>query len=151
MAYKQPIFLKVMTNADFAGPAYLLLLLLLFSAMLSPYPLFLIVTGLLVALVMWKQNIFGFSKVNATELTLIIFADGWVRLESKYGEGLDGFLSDQQWATQSVAILRFEHGRGSRKLVVLSRQQSANDFRCLSVKLRQNFYDRTESKLISGV
>jgi hypothetical protein len=151
MPYRQPIVLKVMTDAGFAGPARLLLLLVLFSALLSPYPLILIVAGLLLALVMWNQNILGFSKVNATELTLIIFPDGLVRLESRFGEGLDGFLGDQQWATHTVAILRFEHGSGSRKLVVLSRQQKADDFRRLTVKLRQKFYNRTESKQISGV
>ena len=141
-----------MTDSDFAGPARLLLLLVLLSALLSPYPFLLIIAGLIVPLVMWKLNILGFSKVNDTELTLIIFPDGLLRLESTDGERLDGFLDSQQWATQSIAILRFEHVTGNRLLVVFSRQQQkAEDFRRLTVMLRQSFYDRTESKLISGV
>jgi hypothetical protein len=152
MPYKQPIELKVMTNSDFSGPARLLLLLVLLSALLSPYPFLLIIAGLIVPLVMWKLNILGFSKVNDTELTLIIFPDGLLRLESTDGERLDGFLDSQQWATQSFAILRFEQETGNRLLVVFSRQQQkTEDFRRLTVMLRQGFYDRTESKLISGV
>jgi hypothetical protein len=152
MPYKQPIVLKVMTDSDFAGPARLLLLLVLLSALLSPFPFLLIIAGLIVPLVMWKLNILGFSKVNDTELTLIIFPDGLLRLESTDGERLDGFLDSQQWATQSFAILRFEQETGNRLLVVFSRQQQkTEDFRRLTVMLRQSFYDRTESKLISGV
>ena len=141
MPYKQSIELKVMTNSDFASPARLLMLLVLLSALLSPYPFLLVFAGLIVPLVMWKLNILGFSKVNDTELTLIIFPDGLLRLESTDGERLDGFLDSQQWATQSIAILRFEHVTGNRLLVVFSRQQQkAEDFRRLTVMLRQSFY-----------
>jgi hypothetical protein len=151
MPYKQPIKLKVMTDSDFAGPARLLLLLVLLSASLSPYPFLLIVAVLFVPLVMWKLNILGFSKVNDAELTLIIFPDGLLRLESTDGKRLDGFLDSQQWATQTFAVLRFKHVTGNRLLVVFSRQQQkTEDFRRLTVMLRQGFYDRTESKLISG-
>jgi len=152
MPYKQPIELKVMTDLDFAGPARLLLLLVLLSALLSPYPLILIVVGLLVSLVMWKLNILGVSKANDCELTLVIFPDGLLRLTSTDGERLDGFLDGQQWSTQTVAILRFEHETGNRNLVVLSRQQQrTKDFRRLTVMLRQCFYKRTELRLVSGV
>ena len=57
MPYKQSIELKVMTNSDFAGPARLLMSLVLLSALLSPYPFLLIVAILFVSLVMWKLNI----------------------------------------------------------------------------------------------
>ena len=152
MPYKQSIKLKVMTNSDFAGPARLLMLLVLLSALLSPYPFLLIVAVLFVSLVLWKLNVLGFSNVNVAELTLIIFPDGLLRLESTGGERLDGFLDSQQWATQTIAILRFEHETGNRSLVVLSgQQQKTEDFRRLTVMLRQSFYNRTESKLMPGV
>jgi hypothetical protein len=125
----------------------LLMLLAVLAALLSPQPVLMTAFTVLILSTGWGIFTFGFSKVNKSELILIIFADGRVELESVHEDTIEVFLDGQQWCTHQAAVLRVADGDSLRRLVILSvQQQNADDFRRLNMWLRQNFFNQKVRK-----
>jgi hypothetical protein len=140
MSYNRPIKLTVANRRDFVIPVGLLMLLAVLAVLLSSQPALLTV---LIFATGWSIFTLGFSKVNESNLILIIFADGRVGLEFSDKDTIEGFLDGQQWCTHQVAVLRVADGDSLRRLVIRSaRQQNADDFRRLNMWLRQNFFNQ---------
>jgi len=137
---------------DFFLPLCLLQLLVVFAALLSPYPVLLALLAIVSFGAGWAVHILDLAKINNVKLTSVIFADGRVQLESN-GERISaGILDGQQWCTSRLAVLRITDGDMTRKLVILSaRQREAGDFRRLNVWLRHGLYDKAgATQLLSG-
>ncbi len=146
MSYNNPIRLTVASRRDFVIPVGLLMLLALLAALLSSQPALLVV---LIFVIGWGIFTLSFSKVSEAKLTLVIFADGWVGLESAHKDTIEGFLDGQQWCTHRVAVLRIDDGDSLRRLVILSaRQQNADDFRRLNMWLRQELFSNTRTRQV---
>ncbi|MFC1776329.1 hypothetical protein ACFL3I_03180 [Pseudomonadota bacterium] len=152
MSYNKPTRLIVANRRDFVLWVGLLMLLAVLSALLSSQPVLLIVLTILIFVTGWGISTLDFSKVTAAKLTLVIFADGRVSLESTNGDTIEGFLDAQQWCTHRVAVLRVAIEGTTRRLVIVSaQQQNADDFRRLNMWLRQDFCSDTRDKQVSGI
>jgi hypothetical protein len=152
MPSKRPIRLEVSNKTDFFLPVCLLQLLVVFAALLSSYPVLLALLAIVSFGAGWAVHISGLAKTNTVKLTLVIFADGRVQLESS-GERISaGVLDGQQWCTHQLAVLRITDGETTRKLPVLSaRQREAGDFRRLNMWLRHGLCDKAgATRLLSG-
>jgi len=150
MPYNRPITLKVAHRKDFIIPIGLLFALIVVSAVLSPQPVLLTMSVLILFGAGWLLYILEFYKVNDVKLISVMLPDGRVRLESDQEPEIGGFLSGQQWCTQRVAVLRLT-ARGKQKyLVVLSAQQKTDEFRRMEVWLRQKFRNNIGEKPVSG-
>ena len=91
------------------------------------------------------------SHVNRDQLTLIIFPDGRVRLESMLEDTIEGCLETRQWCTRHAAVIRIISGRETYRLVALSiQQEKPENFRRLNMWLRQNFYPDARGEPASG-
>jgi hypothetical protein len=129
----------------------ILLILAAVSSMLSSYP------GLALLLVMmvfgfdFMTSTLGLFKTTKNKLTLVIFADGQVRLKSDSKIKIEGFLGSQHWCTRHAVVLTVLIGGKAQKLVVLSAlQKNKNDYRRLMMWLRQDIYRDTEGVQVSG-
>jgi len=147
MPGKRPIRLTVSNKNDFFLPVCLLQLLVVFAALLTPHAVLLALLAIVLCGAGWAIHILDSSKTNSEKLTLVIFTDGRVQLESNWERISEGVLDGQQWYTSLFAVLRITTGGTTRKLIILSaRQREAGDFRRLSMWLRQGLCDNTESK-----
>ena len=146
MPHNRPLILKVANRKDFTLLTFILFILVMVSAALSPQAVLLIFLGLVVfgAYTLWISNI------NDVKLMSVIFPDGQIRLGSDLEPEIEGFLSGQQWCTHHFAILRYITGGKCRYLVLLSAQQNADDYRRLNVWLRQDFCNDTANKKVSA-
>jgi hypothetical protein len=152
MLHDTPLILKVANKKDFVSPLRLLFLLVILSAVLSPQPLLLILLTILFFGAEGVTRILGFYKVNIVELTLILYPDGRMSLESDRKDIIGGFLEGQQWCTHQLAVLRMSKGATVRNLVILSaQQQTTDDFRRLNMWLRQDLFGRVKNKKISAI
>ena len=150
MLLNRPVKLRVSNTNDFVLPVGLLNLLLVIAALISPYPVVLTLAVIAFAGMGWRASILEFSKSNNVKLTLVIFPDGRVRLESDQVDTIEGFLDGQQWSTSWFAVLRVVDGDRVRKLLIRSsHQQAKDDFRRLNMWLRQglNFSTRVKQVL----
>ena len=78
------------------------------------------------------------SQVSGRQLTLIIFADGTLRLESGTEGRIAGYLDSNHWCTRHMAVIRVVSGGRHYHLLALSAQQEEPDnFRRLNLRLRQ--------------
>ena len=151
MLLDTPLKLRVANQSDFAIAACLCSLLILLAALLSPQPVLMSILVILVCVAGWGAYILYFSKVNSGKLTLVVFSDGQIRLESKRKDPVGGVLKGQQWCTYQFAILRVSVGDKARSLLVLSAQQrQKDDFRRLNMWLRQGVGNGAERKRASG-
>lgn len=149
MLPNRPVNLRASNTNDFLLPVGLLNLLLVIAALISPYPVVLTLAVIVIAGIGWRIAILEFSKSNNVKLTLVIFPDGRVRLESDQADTIEGFLDDQQWSTNLFAVLRVVDGDRICKLVIRSgHQQSKDDFRRLNMWLRQDLYTSTWTKQV---
>ena len=149
MSYNGPIKLAVANRQDFSIPMGLLMLLAVLAALLSPQPALLVVLILATGLGIFTL---GFSKVNDSKLTLVIFEDGHAGIESAHKDTIEGFLGGQQWCTHHVAVLCVADGVSKRRLVILSAQQrEADEFRRLNMWLRQDICCDTREKQVSRI
>ena len=137
MVEKESLTLKIAGRKDFAGLNRILFLLVAISAALSPLPVYLTIFTVLLVGAGWIARTLCFSKVNDVELTLVIFAGGQVRLSSNCGDIVEGFLDGQQWCTHRIAVLRITTESKTQNLIVLSGQQTPDEYRRLKVWLRQ--------------
>ncbi len=137
MVNKSTLTLRIAGQKDFAVLNRILFLLVILSALLSPQPILLTIFVVLMTGAGWASGILCFSKVNIVELTLVIFADGRIRLSSGCGNIVEGFLDGQQWCTRRIAVLKVATGSKTQNLIVFSGQQSPDVFRRLNVWLRQ--------------
>ena len=139
MLLNRPVILRISNTNDFLLPVSLLNLLLVIAALISPYPVVLTLAVIVFAGIGWRVSILELSKSNKVKLTLVIFPDGRVRLESDQADTIEGFLDGQQWSTSWLAVLRVVDGDSIRKLLIRSdHQQSKDDFRRLNMWLRQD-------------
>jgi hypothetical protein len=151
MPYSRPLTLKVANRKDFTILIGILFVLSLVSALLSPQPVLLTIFVLLIFGVGWLTDILYISNINDVKLILVIFPDGRARLEADQELKSEGILSGQQWCTRRVAILQYiAHGK-RHHLVLLSTQQSVDEFRRLKVWLRQDFCRDGGAKPVSGI
>ena len=137
MLHNRPIRLNVSSSKEFAVPVFILGLLALLAALLSPKPL--LMTLILILISGAMRCVFLLTKKDSSdvEMTSVIFPDGRVRLESNQELTAEGFLDGQQWCTGNLAVLRIVIGGSVSRLVIQSRQQrTADDFRRLMVRLR---------------
>ena len=137
MAEKESLTLKIAGKSDFAVLNRILFLLAVIAAALSPQPVLLTIFVLLLTGAGWVSRILCFSKVNDVELTLVIFAGGRIKLSSNCGDIDVGFLDGQQWCTRRIAVLRIATESKTQNLIVLSGQQTPDEYRRLKVWLRQ--------------
>ena len=132
-------------------PVFLSCLLLVVAALLSPYPMSLTLAAILFSGAMSISYILGISKSNNFKLTSVIFTHGKVRLESNGKEKDAGSLVGQQWCTRWFAILRVSTGNTVRNMIILSlQQQEADDYRRLTVWLRQDLFNSTRAGRVWG-
>ena len=149
MLRNRPVILRVSNTNDFVLPVGLLNLLLVIAALISPYPVVLTLAVIVFASIGWRASILEFSKSNNVKLTLVIFPDGRVRLESDQVDTIEGFLDGQQWSTSWFAVLRVVDGDRVRKLLIRSsHQQAKDDFRRLNMWLRQGLNISTRVKQV---
>ena len=138
MLHNKPLKLSVANKGDFVVTACISSLLVLLAALLSPQPLLMSIFVILVCVAGWGTYILNFSKVKSEILTLVVFSDGQIRLESNCKDTVGGFLEGQQWCSYQFAILRVSVGDTTSNLLVLSaRQKRVDDFRRLNMWLRQ--------------
>jgi len=151
MLLNRPVILRISNTKDFLLPVSLLNLLLVIAALTSPYPVVLTLAVIVFAGIGWRASILELSKSNKVKLTLVIFPDGRVRLESDQADTIEGFLEGQQWSTSWLAVLRIVDGDSIRKLLIRSdHQQSKDDFRRLNMWLRQGLYTSAWTKQVLG-
>lgn len=125
-------------------PVGLLSVLLVIAALISPYPVVLSLVVIASVGVGWTATILKFSKSTKVKLTLVIFPDGRVRLESDQSDTIEGFLDGQQWSTSWISVLRVVDGGRVRKLLIRSSCQRPKDnFRRLNMWLRQGLNSST--------
>lgn len=151
MPFNRPLTLEVANRKDFTILIGILFVLSVVSSLLSPQPVLLTISVLLVFGAGWLVGILDFSKVNEVKLILIISPDGRVRLESDQKLKTEGILSGQQWCTHHVAILRYTARGKQQNLVLLSMQQNVDEFRRLKVWLRQDFCSDIGAKPVPGI
>lgn len=151
MRIEQVLTLKVASREDFILPVFTVALLSVFSALLSPQPVLLVMLVLLVFATNRALRTLDLFKINNVKLTLVIFSDGRVKLKSEREDMIAGILDGQQWCTRHVAVLRISDRQGGvQKLVILStQQQSADVFRHLNMWLRQDFCKDTQDRQVS--
>jgi len=137
MPHNRSLTLAVASKQNTAMPVRMLFLLALLSALLGPQPVISTAVVIVVAGVGWIIRILCISNVTEVELYLVLFADGRVSLGSNGEDAVEGFLAGQQWCTQRVAVLRVAIAGKVQNLLVLSRQQGAEEYRRLNVWLRQ--------------
>jgi len=137
MADKRSLTLQIAHGKDFAILNRILLLLVLLAAALSPQPLALTLLVFLIAGMGFAVRTLWLPNVYHVRLMRIMFADGQIKLLTKSGGTVTGYLDGQQWYTQHVAVLKVATGDKTRSLIILSGQQHADDFRRLKVWLRQ--------------
>ena len=101
--------------------------------------------------------ILDFSKLSARDheiggqLTLIIFDDGAVRLESPTKGRIEGYLGSNHWCTRHLAVISLVISGRVHHLVALSLQQEKpENFRRLNMWLRQKLYPGAGDKSASG-
>ena len=136
---------------DLFPPVFLLSLLIVIAALLSPYPILLTFGAILFAGTTWISHILNKSKSNTFKLTSVIFSDAKVRLEFNGKEKVAGSLVGQQWCTRWFAILRVSNGNTVRNMIILSsQQQEADDYRRLTVWLRQDLFNSTRAGRVLG-
>ena len=151
MPHNRPLTLRVANKADFAVVVRVLGLLALLASLLSPRPILMSIAIILLFGAGWVANILGFFKINEKKWTLLVFSDGQLRLESNGKDSVGGFFEGQQWCTHWFAILRTRVGGTTRKLLILSTQQSDDDFRRLNMWLRQDFCSGNRGNRVSDV
>ena len=151
MHHNRPIRLRVAGRRILFLPVFLSCLLLVVAALLSPYPMSLTVAAILLSGAVGISYILKFSKANNFKLTSVIFTDGKVRLESNGKEKDAGSLVGQQWCSRWFAILRVSNGNTVRNMIILSsQQQEADDYRRLTVWLRQDLFSSTRAGRVLG-
>lgn len=152
MLLNQPLKLKVSDSEDFILYYRLLNLLVIFAALLSPYPMLLTLVAGLFSGVAWLVRTLKKSKTNNVELISVISADGRVQLESNREEIFKGFFDGQQWCIHRLAVLQISNGETTRRLIIRSSQQKgADDFRRLNMWLRQGLCDNTKARQVLEV
>ena len=140
MPHNRPLRLKLASKKDFATAIRVLYGLIAVAVVLSPQPVVLTLSLLLFFGMAWIGRILGLYNVPNTNMTLIIFPDGHVRLKSDCEDKIEGFLVGQQWCINRLAVLRINNGGTIKKLLILSAQQhSQDDYRRLNMWLRQDF------------
>ena len=151
MHHNGPVRLRVAGIRILFLPVFLTSLLLVVAALLSPYPMSLTLGAILFSGAMCISYILKISKANNFKLTSVIFTDGKVRLESNGKEKDAGSLVGQQWCTRWFAILRVSNGNTVRTMIILSsQQQEADDYRRLTVWLRQDLFSSTRAGRVLG-
>ena len=138
MPHNERLKLSVATAGDLLLPAALFFLLVVLSAWLSPQLVYLLFSLAMLLMAGWGACILGLFKVSGPKLISIIFPDGQVRLESANEDTIGGYVDGQQWCTGWFAILHINIHGTTRTLLVLSAQQSDEDYRRLITWLRYN-------------
>jgi hypothetical protein len=148
MALNTALKFKVANHRDFVPLGWLLLLLVLIAAVLSPQALILLSLLLVLfgsACLRYKPTL---SKVTEEQLTLIIYPEGDVRLESDHRSSIEGFLEGQQWRTRHITILRCVMAGKLKHHVLWSAHQHADDYRRLAVWIKYRFCSDTEKSIV---
>lgn len=148
MPLNRSITLKVSPSREFGVSMCILELLLVVAALISPYP---VILTLSCVLLFAAERAAKFSNLKSGQLTSVIFADGRVRLKSNQREIIEGTLEGRQWCTRWLVILRMSNaGNNPHRLLVLTTHgQGKDDLRRLKVWLRQDLFNNTVTK--SGV
>lgn len=150
MSHKGPINLKVVSGEHYVYAMRVLVVLGIASACVNTQLLFAAVLLIIFLKMEWVAGTLGFFKVSDSKLTLIIFPDGKLRLESNENI-IEGNLGSQQWCTNHVAIIQLIDGVETRSLVILSAQQkNQEDFRRFNMWIRQDFCHDAKGVLVSG-
>ena len=137
MTARTQLTLRVAGKKDFAVLNRLLLLLALLAAALSPQPFAL---TLLVAMFIGAGcflRTLNSHNVHDVKLMQINIADNRIKLHSNCGNSGGAYLHKQYWCTRWFTVLRVSIAGNTQNQIILSGQQSAEDFRCLNVWLRQ--------------
>ena len=150
MSHKQQIKLNILTRKHWLFAVRVLLLLAIISASVNSQFAFAMALLVIVVKLEWIADRLSFFKVSESKLTLIIFPDGEVRLESNENT-IEVFLGRQQWFTNHVAVIQVIDGGKARNLFVLSTQQeNQQDFRRFNMWIRQDFYRDATGVQVSG-
>jgi hypothetical protein len=151
MPSNSPIILDILPSGVWAFVISVFLFLTAMSLVQASHPglalaLFLIALGFVRI-----SSILGLFEIKKGKLTLVIFADGQLRLSFANKIKIEGFLGPQQWCTSHAAVLKVFIGGKARNLVVFSAlQKNKNDYRRLMMWLRQDIYRDTEGVQVSG-
>jgi len=139
MPHNRPVTLKVASRRDFAIPLFVVFVLGIVSALLSPQPALMAFLVCILFGAGWFTYTLSFYKVHAVKSVSVSFPDGRLRLKSGYGLEIEGFLEGQQWCSHHVAVLHYLAGGKRQHLVLLSAQQNADEYRRLRSWLQQGF------------
>lgn len=139
MPHNRALRLKVANRKDFTVLLPVFFMLVMGAAALSPQPVLMTLLVFLISGAVLLLYILRFHKVNKVELLLLLFPDGQLKIESIHEPDIEGTLKGQQWFTRHVTVLRYVTGGQRQTLVLLSAEQNADDYRQLSVWLRQDF------------
>ena len=120
------------------------------SAVLSPYPVLLVILMTFIFGAEQLLFILGFCKVSEPKLISVIFPEGKIKIKLHDEPKIEGFLIGQQWCTHHAAVLRYRAEGGVERAVLLSRKQNADDYRRLSVCLQQDFCNDANKYNVSG-
>ena len=137
MTDRTQLTLRVAEKKDFAVLNRLLLLLALLAASLSPHPF--VLTLLVVMFIGAGRLLQTLSYPNVADVKLmqINIANERIRLHSKRGDNGAAYLHEQYWCTRWFTVLRVTIAGDTQNHIILSGQQSPEEFRRLNVWLRQ--------------
>ena len=138
MPHRSQLRLDVASPRDITAVIFSLCGLALVAAFLGPRPLIMSLVAFIVCAAGWGAYILQIPKVEGRVTSLVVFADGRIRLESGSNDASGGTLEGQQWSTRYFAFLRVVVGNRARHFLVLSfRQRHADDYRLLLMWLQQ--------------
>ena len=149
MSYNSPLKFQVANSGDFVAPALLVSGLILAAALFSPHPVAMTLFMILAIVTGWVLFMYSFSKVTSQTLTLVIFPDGSLGLQSAGQFEIEGDLQGQQWCNSQFAVLRYVSRGKLHSMVLLSAHQNADNYRRLLVWLRHDFLIRNEGRVQS--
>lgn len=135
--------LHIANNSESAIAVCLLGLLGMIASLLSAQPVFMSIFVIFLFGAGWCVWVSGLLKNRTRKLTLQVFPDGQLRLESSLKDRVRGKLEGQQWCTHWFAVLRIRVEGTTHRILVLSTQQKHGDFRRLNMWLRQDFFRST--------
>jgi len=151
MLHNKPLTLKNASREDLLPMTGIVFVLLIVAALLSPSPVWATLSVFLLIGVPGFVFTLKKSYVGELKLTSIIFPDGRLRLISGSEVIIDGYLGDQHWCTRHAAVLSYIEGGKRQFMVLIAALQNADDYRRLSVWLRQDFCRNTIEKRMPGI
>ncbi len=131
-----------MCKKDFASFQWLMFVLALIAAALSPRPLWLIPVIIAVYFTAWIVEIIFPGQARPSP-TLEILPDGRIRFLSENNIVGQGELGSHHWCTQQLAVINVIIDGDVKRYAVIASHKNAGDFRRLRLWIRHGICNNT--------